>query len=100
MEHERTFVDCHCAHLDEIQGLIDAHAQFRLLLETLTKSLPPTISLITNVNPCQTVQCPWCHHNPYTNLWQGCPVLKWNEVKTLVPQRDQTLQDELKKQEQ
>merc|ERR1711978_720913 len=24
---------------------------------------------------------------------------KWNEVKTLVPQRDQTLQDELKKQE-
>ena len=24
---------------------------------------------------------------------------KWNEVKTLVPQRDQTLQDELRKQE-
>ncbi len=24
---------------------------------------------------------------------------KWNEVKTLVPQRDQTLQDELKKQQ-
>ena len=24
---------------------------------------------------------------------------KWNEVKTLVPQRDNTLQDELKKQE-
>ena len=32
--------------------------------------------------------------NPYTNLTG-----KWNEVKTLVPQRDQTLQDELRKQE-
>merc|ERR1719431_406813 len=37
--------------------------------------------------------------NPYTNLTGKDVQSKWNEVKTLVPQRDQTLQDELKKQE-
>merc|ERR1712032_1307617 len=35
----------------------------------------------------------------YTNLTGKDVQSKWNEVKTLVPQRDQTLQDELKKQE-
>merc|ERR1712226_1320370 len=34
-----------------------------------------------------------------TNLTGKDVQSKWNEVKTLVPQRDQTLQDELKKQE-
>ena len=37
--------------------------------------------------------------NPYTNLTGKDVQSKWNEVKTLVPQRDQTLQDELRKQE-
>ena len=37
--------------------------------------------------------------NPYTNLTPVLLQSKWNEVKTLVAQRDQTLQDELRKQE-
>ena len=37
--------------------------------------------------------------NPYTNLTGADIQSKWNEVKTLVPQRDETLQDELRKQQ-
>ena len=33
-------------------------------------------------------------HSPFQDINS-----KWNEVKTLVPQRDQTLQDELRKQQ-
>merc|ERR1712183_1171133 len=37
--------------------------------------------------------------NPYTNLTGSDIKSKWGEVKTLVPQRDQTLEDELRKQQ-
>merc|ERR1719445_2245552 len=74
-------VDMFIVHtLDEIHGLIDAHAQFKATLGEADKEFSATIA-------------------PYTNLTGKDVQSKWNEVKTLVPQRDQTLQDELKKQE-
>merc|ERR1712095_158889 len=38
---------------------------------------------------------PGANINPYTNLTGSDIKSKWNEVKTLVPQRDQTLEDQL-----
>merc|ERR1712226_270479 len=67
-------VDMFIVHtLEEIQGLIDAHAQFKATLGEADKE--------------------------FTTITGKDVQSKWNEVKTLVPQRDQTLQDELKKQE-
>merc|ERR1711910_208424 len=42
---------------------------------------------------------PGANINPYTNLTGADIKSKWGEVKTLVPQRDQTLEDELRKQQ-
>merc|ERR1712112_310570 len=85
---------------DEIQGLIDAHAQFKATLGEADKEFQSIISLIKEVeNFAKQYNVPGATINPYTNLTGNDIQVKWNEVKTLVPQRDQTLQDELKKQE-
>merc|ERR1712195_39733 len=42
---------------------------------------------------------PGANINPYTNLTGADIKSKWGEVQTLVPQRDQTLEDELRKQQ-
>merc|ERR1712088_349033 len=60
-------------------------------------------SIIALIHECESFakqyNVPGATINPYTNLTGKDVQSKWNEVKTLVPQRDQTLQDELKKQE-
>merc|ERR1712088_1139604 len=94
-------VDMFIVHtLDEIHGLIDAHAQFKATLGEADKEFSAIIALI---HDCESLakqyNVPGATINPYTNLTGKDVQSKWNEVKTLVPQRDQTLQDELKKQE-
>ena len=60
-------------------------------------------SIITLIHDCENFakqyNVPGATINPYTNLTGNDVESKWNEVKTLVPQRDQTLQNELKKQQ-
>ena len=86
--------------LDEIQGLIDAHAQFKATLGEADKEFQSIISLIKEVeNFAKQYNVPGATINPYTNLTGNDIQSKWNEVKTLVPQRDETLQDELRKQQ-
>jgi len=94
-------VDMFIVHtLDEIQGLIDAHAQFKATLGDADKEFTSIISLIHECESfAKQYNVPGATINPYTNLTGKDVQSKWNEVKTLVPQRDQTLQDELKKQE-
>jgi actinin alpha len=94
-------VDMFIVHtLDEIQGLIDAHAQFKATLGEADKEFTSIISLIHECESfAKQYNVPGATINPYTNLTGKDVQSKWNEVKTLVPQRDQTLQDELKKQE-
>merc|ERR1711936_193682 len=94
-------VDMFIVHtLDEIQGLIDAHAQFKATLGEADKEFTTIITLIHDCEQfAKQYNVPGATINPYTNLTGKDVQSKWNEVKTLVPQRDQTLQDELKKQE-
>merc|ERR1719348_828245 len=94
-------VDMFIVHtLDEIQGLIDAHAQFKATLGEADKEFSTIISLIHECESfAKQYNVPGATINSYTNLTGKDVQSKWNEVKTLVPQRDQTLQDELKKQE-
>merc|ERR1719439_47252 len=94
-------VDMFIVHtLDEIQGLIDAHVQFKATLGEADKEFSSIISLIHECESfAKQYNVPGATINPYTNLTGKDVQSKWNEVKTLVPQRDQTLQDELKKQE-
>merc|ERR1719209_2891519 len=94
-------VDMFIVHtLEEIQGLIDAHAQFKATLGEADKEFTTIITLIHDCEQfAKQYNVPGATITPYTNLTGKDVQSKWNEVKTLVPQRDQTLQDELKKQE-
>merc|ERR1712214_235661 len=94
-------VDMFIVHtLDEIQGLIDAHAQFKATLGEADKEFQAIIALIHEVEGfAKQYNVPGANINPYTNLTGSDIKSKWNEVKTLVPQRDQTLEDELRKQQ-
>ncbi len=94
-------VDMFIVHtLDEIQGLIDAHGQFKATLGEADKEFQSIMSIIKDIeNFARQYNVPGATINPYTNLTGGDINSKWNEVKTLVPQRDQTLQDELRKQQ-
>merc|ERR1719492_590341 len=94
-------VDMFIVHtLDEIQGLIDAHAQFKATLGEADKEFQAIIALIHEVEGfAKQYNVPGATINPYTNLTGADIQSKWNEVKTLVPQRDETLQDELRKQQ-
>ena len=80
-------VDMFIVHtLDEIQGLIDAHAQFKATLGEADKEFQSIISLIKEVeNFAKQYNVPGATINPYTNLTGNDIQSKWNEVKTLVP---------------
>merc|ERR1711910_131344 len=94
-------VDMFIVHtLEEISGLIDAHAQFKATLGEADKEFSAIIQLIHDCESfAKQYNVPGATINPYTNLTGRDVQSKWNEVKPLVPQRDQTLQDELRKQE-
>merc|ERR1711931_366567 len=72
-------------------------------LGTLTQQRRHGMDEAEKVHECESFakqyNVPGATINPYTNLTGKDVQSKWNEVKALVPQRDQTLQDELKKQE-
>lgn len=94
-------VDMFIVHtIEEIQGLIDAHNQFKATLGEADKEYQAITALVTEVqHTAQKYQIPGALDNPYTTLTAQVITSKWGEVRKLVPQRDSTLQAELKKQQ-
>lgn len=94
-------VDMFIVHtMEEIQGLIDAHGQFKATLGEADKEFNAIVGLVREVEATATkYQVPGGLDNPYTTLTANELTRKWTEVRQLVPQRDQTLQNELRKQQ-
>jgi len=94
-------VDMFIVHtIEEIQGLIDAHSQFKATLGEADKEFQAIMALVSEVQAiAQKYQIPGGLDNPYTALTSTTIASKWQEVKKLVPARDTTLQDELRKQQ-
>ncbi|XP_050427281.1 alpha-actinin, sarcomeric isoform X2 [Adelges cooleyi] len=94
-------VDMFIVHtVEEIQGLIDAHGQFKATLADADKEYNSIIGLVKDVeSTVQKYQIPGGLQNPYTTLTATEMHKKWSDVKHLVPQRDTTLQAELRKQQ-
>jgi len=94
-------VDMFIVHtIEEIQGLIDAHNQFKATLGEADKEFQAIMALVSEVQAiAQKYQIPGGLDNPYTTLTNTVISGKWAEVKKLVPARDATLQAELSKQQ-
>ncbi|XP_044743684.1 alpha-actinin, sarcomeric isoform X1 [Chrysoperla carnea] len=94
-------VDMFIVHtVEEIQGLIDAHAHFKATLGEADKEYQSIIGLVREVESIvKQHQVPGGLENPYTTLIANDLTSKWVDVRQLVPQRDATLQAELRKQQ-
>ncbi|CAL8111578.1 unnamed protein product [Orchesella dallaii] len=94
-------VDMFIVHtIEEIQGLIDAHNQFKATLGEADKEYNAIVSLVKEVESiAQKYQVPGGLENPYTTLTATILTKKWADVRQLVPQRDGTLQNEFRKQQ-
>ncbi|XP_071441875.1 alpha-actinin, sarcomeric isoform X2 [Hetaerina americana] len=94
-------VDMFIVHtMEEIQGLMDAHAQFKATLGEADKEYGAIVGLVREVQElAQKYQVPGGLDNPYTTLTANDLTKKWSEVQQLVPQRDATLAAELRKQQ-
>ncbi|CAG2163676.1 unnamed protein product [Oppiella nova] len=93
-------VDMFIVHtVEEIQGLVEAHEQFKQTLGEADKEHSSIASLSQEVQSIATqYQIPGGIENPYTTLTARDITNKWTEVKQLVPKRDQTLQSEQQRQ--
>ncbi|GLV36066.1 alpha actinin [Carabus blaptoides fortunei] len=94
-------VDMFIVHtMEEIQGLIDAHAHFKATLGEADKEYQSIVGLVREVETIvKQHQIPGGLENPYTALTANDLTRKWSDVRQLVPQRDGTLQAELRKQQ-
>ncbi|XP_059350410.1 alpha-actinin, sarcomeric isoform X2 [Daphnia carinata] len=100
-------VDMFIVHtMEEIQGLLDAHEQFKATLGEADKEYQSIVGLVQQVESiAKQHSIPGGLDNPYTSLTakdESSPkdiTSKWAEVRQLVPQRDGTLQQELRKQQ-
>lgn len=94
-------VDMFIVHsIEEIQGLITAHDQFKATLGEADKEYNLIVGLVRDVEGLvNQYQIANGLENPYTTLTARDLTSKWSDVKTLVPARDQTLAMELKKQQ-
>lgn len=94
-------VDMFIVHtMEEIQGLIQAHDQFKATLGEADKEFNVIVALVHDAETIvKQEQVPGGLVNPYTTLTADTISRKWSEVRALVPQRDQTLANELRKQQ-
>ncbi|CAO1411305.1 unnamed protein product [Diamesa serratosioi] len=94
-------VDMFIVHtMEEIQGLITAHDQFKATLGEADKEYNLIVGLVRDVEGLvNQYQIANGLENPYTALTAHDLNGKWGDVKTLVPARDMTLANELKKQQ-
>ncbi|XP_067939162.1 alpha-actinin-like isoform X1 [Watersipora subatra] len=92
-------VDMFIVHTtEEIQGLIDAHEQFKSTLGEADKEYKSIIGLCNDAAHLAS-QYGLLNENPYTTLQGDAITNKWMEVQQLVPSRDGTLHSEMVKQQ-
>ncbi|XP_046337544.1 alpha-actinin, sarcomeric-like isoform X4 [Haliotis rufescens] len=84
---------------EEVQGLIDAHEQFKATLGEADKEFQTIISLVQEVNRLAQQYNLTPPDNPYSTLHAQDIANKWTEVQHLVPERDSTLQNEMARQQ-
>ncbi|KAJ8308636.1 hypothetical protein KUTeg_013510 [Tegillarca granosa] len=85
--------------MDEIQELAGAHEQFKQTLGEADKEFNAIMMLASEVSRLAQQYNLTLQDNPYTTVNPQDISNKWSEVKTLVPKRDRTLQDEMIRQE-
>ncbi|KAF7238499.1 Alpha-actinin-3 [Varanus komodoensis] len=86
--------------IEEIQSLITAHEQFKATLPEADKERMAILGIQNEIQKiAQTYGIKLSGINPYTNLSHHDIATKWDKVKQLVPHRDQTLQEELARQQ-
>jgi len=92
-------VDMFIVHTtEEIQGLIDAHEQFKSTLGEADREYQGIMSLCTEAAQLAS-QYSLLNENPYTSLQGDMISNKWMDVQQLVPGRDQTLHGEMLRQQ-
>ncbi|XP_039222177.1 alpha-actinin-3 [Crotalus tigris] len=86
--------------IEEIQSLITAHEQFKATLPEADKERMAILGIQNEIQKiAQTYGIKLSGLNPYTTLSHHDIANKWDKVKQLVPHRDQTLQEELARQQ-
>ncbi|KAI3379571.1 hypothetical protein SNEBB_009559 [Seison nebaliae] len=85
--------------VEEIQGLISQHGEFKATLPQAEQELNTIIKLQKDATQlCQDKGLP-VRENQYTNVTAEDIERKWNDTKMLVPRRDDALHEELIKQQ-
>ncbi|KAG7470757.1 hypothetical protein MATL_G00117330 [Megalops atlanticus] len=87
-------------NIEEIQGLITAHEQFKSTLPEANKEREAIQAIQAEVQKiAQYNGIKLAGSNPYTSITPESIDSKWDKVQQLVPQRDQALQEELARQQ-
>ncbi|XP_058655168.1 alpha-actinin-4 isoform X2 [Onychostoma macrolepis] len=87
-------------NIEEIQGLITAHDQFKSTLPEANKEREAIQAIQAEVQKiAQYNGIKLAGNNPYTSITPQSIDKKWEKVQQLVPQRDQALQEELARQQ-
>ncbi|KAL6468428.1 hypothetical protein MHYP_G00241050 [Metynnis hypsauchen] len=87
-------------NIEEIQGLITAHEQFKATLPEANKEREAIQAIQAEVQKiAQYNGIKLAGTNPYTTITPNSIDSKWDKVQQLVPQRDQALQEELGRQQ-
>jgi len=94
-------VDMFIVHTtEEIQGLIDAHEQFKQTLGEADKEYNGIMGLVHEIQRiAQQYGIQNAMENPYSTLQANDIAHKWRDVQMLVPNRDSTLQTEMIRQQ-
>ncbi|KAM4742961.1 alpha-actinin-4-like isoform 4-T4 [Anableps anableps] len=86
-------------NIEEIQGLITAHEQFKSTLPEANKEREAIQAIQAEVQKiAQSNGIKLSGANPYTTITPESIDSKWEKAMAMVPQRDNALQDELNKQ--
>ncbi|XP_026137433.1 alpha-actinin-4-like isoform X1 [Carassius auratus] len=87
-------------NIEEIQGLLTAHDQFKSTLPEANKEREAIQAIQAEVQKiAQYNGIKLAGNNPYTTITPQSIDKKWEKVQQLVPQRDQALQEELARQQ-
>ncbi|XP_058882580.1 alpha-actinin-4 isoform X1 [Acipenser ruthenus] len=87
-------------NIDEIQGLLSAHEQFKATLSDADKERESIQGIQNEVQKiAQYNSIKLTGGNPYTTITPQAINAKWDKVQQLVPQRDRALQEELARQQ-
>ncbi|XP_026082752.1 alpha-actinin-4 isoform X1 [Carassius auratus] len=87
-------------NIEEIQGLLTAHDQFKSTLPEANKERESIQAIQAEVQKiAQYNGIKLAGNNPYTTITPQSIDKKWEKVQQLVPQRDQALQEELARQQ-